>query len=59
MENSVDVWAFKQLAPIMKMDLARTSTADRFMILQFGTPQLYMPKKVVMIINAGEYVAAS
>lgn len=57
-ENDPDIWAFKQLAPIMKMDLARVSTADRFMILLFGTPQLYMPKKMVIIINAGQYVAS-
>ncbi len=57
-EASPDIWSFKQLAPVMKMDLARVSTADRFMILLFGTPQLYAPKKMTIILNAGQYVSA-
>jgi hypothetical protein len=56
-ENTLDVYSFKQLAPIMKMDLARISTADRFMVLLFGTPQLYAPKKMVVFVNVGAYVA--
>ncbi len=52
-ENDVDIWSFKQLAPLMKMDLARNGTADNFMVLLYGTPQLYMPKKMVMFKNIG------
>ncbi len=52
-ENDIDVWAFKQLAPLMSMDVARLGTADRKMILLYGTPQLYMPKKMVIYKNIG------
>jgi hypothetical protein len=48
-----DVLAFRQLAPLMKMDLAMISTAYRFMILLYGTPLLFAPKKMVRYINIG------
>lgn len=48
-----DVVEFAQLAPLMKMDLALLAPAYRFMILLYGTPFLYAPKKLVRIINIG------
>lgn len=48
-----EVVEFAQLAPLMKMDLAILSPAYRFMILLYGTPFLYAPKKMVRIINIG------
>lgn len=48
-----EVIEFAQLAPLMKMDLAVLSPAFRFMILLYGTPFLYAPKKMVRIINIG------
>lgn len=48
-----DVLAFRQLAPLMKMDLAMISTAYRFMVLLYGTPLLFAPKKMVKFINIG------
>lgn len=48
-----EVLAFKQLAPLMKMDLAVTGPAFRFMMLMYGTPFLYAPKKMVRFINIG------
>lgn len=45
---------YLQLAPIMKMDLAITSPSKRFMVLNYGTPAMYMPTKIVRIINIGE-----
>lgn len=48
-----DVLAFRQLAPLMKMDLAMISTAYRFMVLLYGTPLLFAPKKMVRFINIG------
>jgi hypothetical protein len=48
-----DVVEFKQLAPLMKMDLAIVSPAYRFMVLLYGTPFLYNPKKFVQFINIG------
>lgn len=52
-DNSEDVWSFKQLAPLMKMDLAVLSPATRFMLLLYGTPVLYAPKKMVTFKNIG------
>jgi len=48
-----EVVEFAQLAPLMKMDLALLAPAYRFMILLYGTPFLYAPKKVSRIINIG------
>lgn len=52
-EHSEQIYSFKQLAPLMKMDLATLSPSTRFMILLYGTPILYAPKKFVRIINIG------
>jgi hypothetical protein len=49
-----EVVEFAQLAPLMKMDLAVLSPAYRFMILMYGTPFLYAPKKIVRFVNIGK-----
>jgi hypothetical protein len=54
MQFDDEVIEFAQLAPLMKMDLALLSPAYRFMILLYGTPLLYAPKKMVRIINIGQ-----
>jgi len=54
LQNNDEVYSFKQLAPLMKMDLAILSPAIRFMILLYGTPQLYAPRKATRIINIGD-----
>jgi len=51
--NPIQVMAFKQLAPIMKLPLATISAAIRFMILLYGVPILYAPKKGALVINVG------
>ena len=48
-----EVVEFAQLAPLMKMDLAVLSPAFRFMVLLYGTPFLYAPKKMVRFVNIG------
>jgi len=53
LDSSMDVIQFKQLAPLMKMDLAKLSPADRFMVLLYGTPFMFAPDKVVRYINIG------
>ncbi len=53
-----EVLMWKQLAPLMKMDLARVSPSYRFMVLLYGTPQLYKPLQLVRFINIGPYVAS-
>ena len=50
------VWSFKQLAPLMKMNLAILSPAFRFMVLLYGTPFLYAKEKMVRFINIGRFV---
>lgn len=52
-QNSTEVWEFAQLAPLMKMDLAVLGPAFRWMILMYGTPFLYAPRKMVRFINVG------
>ena len=59
LDNSTDVWALKQLAPIMRMDLARTSPSFRFMILAYLTMVLFAPKKITRIVNIGKAVPAA
>lgn len=44
---------FKQLAPMMKMNLAVISPAIRWMQLLYGTPIVYAPKKNVVYKNIG------
>jgi hypothetical protein len=53
-ELDPQVLAFKQLAPMMKMDLAVLGPAIRWMILLYGTCVLYQPKKWAKIINVGD-----
>lgn len=50
-EMSNEVISFKQLAPIMKMDLARIAPAYRFMVLLYGVLQLFATKKWGRIVN--------
>ena len=50
-EFSPEVIAFKQLAPIMKMNLATLGPCIRWMILLYGTPVLYAPKKWMKFTN--------
>ncbi len=52
-QNDSEVYEFAQLAPLMKMDLAIIAPAYRFMVLLYGTPLLYAPKKMVRFVNVG------
>lgn len=53
-EMTPQVLAFKQLAPMMKMDLAVIEPSIRWLQLLYGVVQLYAPKKWIMIKNVGE-----
>ena len=46
-----DVMRFLQLTPAMRMPLAVIAPAFRFMILMYGVPIVYAPKKAVVIKN--------
>lgn len=52
-ELAPSVLTFRQLMPMMKMDLAVLGPAYRWMILLYGTPVLFAPKKWKRIINIG------
>ena len=57
MQGDSEVMEFKQLAPLMKMDLALLGPSQRFMCLLYGTPILYAPRKMVRFINVGTATA--
>ena len=50
-EFTPEVIDFKQLAPIMKMNLATLGPSLRWMILLYGVPQLFAPRKWAKIKN--------
>lgn len=50
-EMSGEVLGFKQLAPMMKMDLATLGPVIRWMVLMYGVPVLYAPKKWMRFTN--------
>lgn len=50
-EMSADIIGFKQLAPMMKMDLATLGPVIRWMILMYGVPVLYAPRKWMRFTN--------
>ncbi len=43
----------RQLAPLLKMDLAVVSPALRFMILLYCSPWIYAPKHMILMDNCG------
>jgi hypothetical protein len=53
-EMTPQVLTFKQLAPMMKMDLAVIEPSIRWLQLLYGVMQLYAPKKWIRIKNVGE-----
>ena len=53
-ELTPSVLTFRQLMPMMKMDLAVLSPAYRWMVLLYGTPILFAPKKWIRLINIGD-----
>lgn len=52
-ELTPSVLTFRQLMPMMKMDLAVLGPAYRWMILLYGSPVLFAPRKWTRIINVG------
>lgn len=50
-EMSPEILTLKQLAPLMKMDLALLAPAYRFMVLYYAVPQLFAPRKWMRIVN--------
>jgi hypothetical protein len=52
-ELTPSVLTFRQLAPLMRMDLAVLAPAYRWMIMMYGTPILFAPRKWVRLTNIG------
>lgn len=50
-ELSPEVIAFKELAPMLKMDLAILGPVYRWMILLYGAPVLYVPRRWMKFRN--------
>ncbi len=57
-ELTPQVLTFRQLAPLMRLDLAVLAPAYRWMILLYGTPILFAPLKWLRLINIGRLAAA-
>lgn len=53
-ELTPQVITFRQLAPMMRLDLAVLAPAYRWQILLYGTPILFAPKKWLRMINIGQ-----
>lgn len=53
-ELTPNVITFRQLAPMMRLDLAVLAPAYRWMILLYGTPLLFAPKKWLRLVNIGQ-----
>lgn len=52
-EMTPSVLTFRQLLPMLRMDLAVLAPAFRWMIMLYGTPLLFATKKWTRIINVG------
>lgn len=52
--NDKQINEYLQFADTMKMDFAITAPSRRFAILNYGTPVLYQPAKIVRIVNIGD-----
>jgi hypothetical protein len=48
-----DILKYIQLLPISRMDFAVTAPSFPFAVLNYGSPQLGMPGKIIRIINLG------
>jgi len=55
-ELTPQVITFRQLAPLMRLDLAVLAPAYRWMILLYGIPILFAPRKWLRMINIGRLV---
>jgi len=52
-QQNLEFFSFKQLAPFIKIPLATVSTAIRWMQLIYGTPVVYAPGRAVVYKNVG------
>lgn len=57
-EMTPSVLTFRQLLPMMRLDLAVLAPSYRWMILLYGTPVLFATKKFLRLINIGTLTAS-
>jgi hypothetical protein len=50
-QNNLQFYSFRQLAPMLKIPLATVAASIRWMQLLYGTPIVYAPRKGMMFIN--------
>lgn len=55
-QQNVEFFSFKQLAPFVKIPLATIDTSIRWMQLLYGAPTVYAPGKAVIYRNVGRAV---
>lgn len=53
LQQNLEFFSFKQLAPFVRIPLATISTAIRWMQLLYGTPAVYAPGRGVVFKNIG------
>jgi hypothetical protein len=53
LQQNLEFFSFKQLAPFVRIPLATISTAIRWMQLLYGTPTVYAPGRAVIYKNVG------
>lgn len=58
-EAKEEIFSFKQLAPISKLNMGVVAPSSQFLMFMWGTPMLYAPKKMVRFINIGDRPIAS
>jgi hypothetical protein len=56
--DSDQSFSWRQLAPLMKIPLATIAASIRFMILLYGTPVMYNPRRNVLYTNVGSIAGA-
>lgn len=62
LQQNMESLSFKQLAPMIKIPLATIDSSIRFMMLLYGVPVLYAPRKNILFRNIGRasgYVGAA
>jgi len=52
-QQNIEFFSFKQLAPFVKIPLATVDTSIRWMQLLYGAPTVYAPGKAVIFRNVG------
>jgi hypothetical protein len=52
-QQNLEFFSFKQLAPFSKIPLATIDTSVRWMQLLYGAPTVYAPGKAVIYKNVG------